>query len=124
MGTIIYSQDPNSYIAHHGILGMHWGIRRYQPYPKDYKGSGKEIGEAKKVKPRKEEKYERKEIARTKTYMADFGRKAMITALATVGGVSIGVGTANPILGAAGMGAISVILRASPVGKKVVYYKN
>lgn len=25
---------------------MKWGIRRYQPYPSDYRGSGKEIGEA------------------------------------------------------------------------------
>lgn len=32
-------------LQHHGIKGMHWGIHRFQPYPKGHKG-GKEIGEA------------------------------------------------------------------------------
>lgn len=38
----------NDVICHHGILGMHWGIRRFQPYGKGYHGDGKFVGTLKK----------------------------------------------------------------------------
>lgn len=41
----------NNYLSHYGVLGMRWGIRRYQPYPKGHQG-GREVGKAAKVRQR------------------------------------------------------------------------
>lgn len=50
---MVYAIMPtNMDIQHHGVLGMKWGIRRYQPYSVKPRGSGeggKEIGEAAKA---------------------------------------------------------------------------
>lgn len=38
--------DTEEELLHYGVLGMKWGIRRYQPYSYTGGGNGKEIGEA------------------------------------------------------------------------------
>lgn len=45
-----YYTTSSSDLQHYGVLGMHWGIRRYQPYsttgPRKGGKTGREIGEA------------------------------------------------------------------------------
>lgn len=42
----LYSGFQGDTLAHHGILGMHWGIRRFQPYGQGYDADheGREVG--------------------------------------------------------------------------------
>ena len=72
-GSDILADD---YLEHHGILGMHWGIRRFQPYPEGHKG-GKEVGQAAKPRKRKLSK-EAKERQRMRSEAADLKAQTML----------------------------------------------
>lgn len=72
-GSDILTDD---YLEHHGILGMHWGIRRFQPYPEGHKG-GKEVGQAAKPRKRKLSK-KAKERQRMRSEAADLKAQTML----------------------------------------------
>ena len=60
----------NEHLQHHGVLGMKWGIRRYQPYPKG-SGKGREVGEA----ARKASHMIRSYVKKTRTRLNEYAAK-------------------------------------------------
>lgn len=65
----MYSYNPyyEEYLAHHGVKGQKWGIRRYQPYTKGQKGVFKGL--------KKEYKGERKALKAERKYYQSQGDK-------------------------------------------------
>lgn len=64
--NVMTESEYETYLEHHGVKGMHWGIRRYQDYPSGEKHKGSFIGEKRepsKRQQRKAEKLKKKKFA-------------------------------------------------------------
>lgn len=64
-------------LYHHGVMGMHWGVRRYQPYPKGYRGDGKFVG----TLSNKQQKKFAKRVARRASRTTALNRNVVLAAL-------------------------------------------
>lgn len=125
----------NNYLAHYGVLGMKWGIRRYQPYSVRGRISGKsgrEIGEARKKAPSHEDLLKStnaKEVYKNRDQLSDKELRDRVNRMQTEqqlkqiveSSSKKGEGFTKRLLKAIGNGAIVAISAATVnAGKKAV----
>lgn len=63
VNSIYHAECDNTYLMHHGVKGMHWGVRRYRNYDGTLTSAGRKQNRAEK---RAERKAQRAEIKRYK----------------------------------------------------------
>ena len=70
-------RDYNEYLMHYGVKGMHWGIRRYQPYPDGSKHRSRKAGGMGLLDRMQSEETKKKYVEKNKAKILKSPRKTM-----------------------------------------------
>lgn len=118
--------EKNDELKHYGVMGMHWGIRRYQPYPDGSKAKGYRKKMLSKIdKNAASGNMDKKQIIAKERNKIVSSSNIVSNAISTIGASSglllsiAGAGTLNPVLAMTGL-SIAAGSSAASIGGHLV----
>lgn len=128
----IQNGNRDDELTHYGVLGMKWGIRRYQPYPKGQSGKGVYKGKTKPPKVKKTHLSKKKQAEADMKSMTDQELRQRINRLQmekqytqlSVGERNVGQKAASMVLNKIGNKVIDRVIDRTLIDPIDAYFKG